>query len=139
MKRSVFNSCFSILPVLLAFAGFAYGGETQQDNVSGAEQALESVLNAYAHGGYHSITNYMTPEMLNAYESSAADWDQVSYSIDNVEIERYQIVFQGTIWFDVLEYRDEYDDAFIEPTRWEMKFVNGSWRLNNCMQLVFMW
>ncbi len=139
MERPLFSSSFAILPVLLTFAGIACGGKTQQDNVSGAEHALESILNAYAHGGYHSITNHMTPEMLNAYESAPADWNQVSYSIENVIIERYKIVFQGTIWFDVLEYRDEYGDAFIEPTRWEMKFVNGSWKLNNCMQLAFLW
>ena len=139
MKRSVFNSSFAIFIVLLTFAAFAYGGKTQQEDVSGAGQALESILNAYSDGGYYSITSYMTPAMLNAYENAPADWDQVSYSIENIVIERYQIVFDGTIWFDVLEYRDEYGDAFVEPTRWEMKYVAGSWKLNNCMQFAFLW
>ncbi len=139
MKRSVFNSSFAIFLVLLTLAGSAFADPTKQEDVSGAGQTLDLILNAYSHGGYHSITSYMTPAMLNAYENAPADWDQVSYSIENTVIERYQIVFEGTIWFDVLEYHDECGDISVEPTRWEMKYIAGSWKVNNCMQLTFLW
>jgi prefoldin subunit 5 len=106
-------------------------GRTDNESEDAARAVLQRVLGLYADGGWQAITGYMTPALLEAFESAPVSWDQVSYDVTGTNIESAEVEDPGTVVFRVMERRDDFGDIYSEPVDWEMVETGGAWLVNN--------
>ena len=105
--------------------------DTTEEEVADAQAVLNEMLPMYAEGGWQSITEYMTPEMYQAYQSAPIPWEQVSYIVTGTRILNNTVIDKNTILFTVEETLDDFGDVFVMKWEWEMGRPGNTWLVNN--------
>lgn len=89
------------------------------------------MLALYRGGGWQAITAYMSPELLQAFNSAPVSWDQVSYTVTGTDIQSETMNDPDTVVFNVLETRDDFGEIFTESVDWQMVNSGSGWKVNN--------